>query len=536
MNIVIIMSGGVGARFGAPIPKQYNLIAGRPVIDYVIDAAEASKKTDRILIVMDPQYRNVSEKLCSSDYDFALNGSTRLESMYNGLKYIKEHYSCDKIVVVDAVTPFLYSELIDQYFDDLDECEAVITAQKITGGFTDIYDNELDREKFIITQSPEGFNFELLWNNFDVNYPYQETAGLLPKGSRRKYYYGFKNNLKLTYDFELGYAEYMLNNLGKIGDKNNVAFFDKSILLTEGLKSFLLRTEREETLKWIDDIYLKLPKLLSRWSITSFQANQASRYGLVLIGKSADYGDIVIKLIPPFVDRFDRELEAMQYLPKSYMCKLYDWDRACGAMLLQRIQPSRYASFDENLKLTDFFKKAVFGAVKYTDQKLEYIGSYYEELLDKAAHIDTVPFLRDETNAVLQKAIGLYDTYFADAQPYILHGDLHELNVLDDGKEFWGIDPNGFIAPLELECVRFIRNDVRTHENFGLKERFSILVENFSRFCDRIALVRMFYIDMAFCTFNSTFENSEPDETLLDLELLKIAEEWLSHNAQSTKK
>lgn len=531
MNIVMIMSGGVGARFGAPIPKQYNLIAGRPVIDYVIDAAEASKKTDKIVIVMDPQYKSVSQKLCSSDYDFALNGSTRLESMYNGLKYIKDHYSCDKIVIVDAVTPFLYSDLIDQYFDDLDECEAVITAQKITGGFTDIFDNELDRENFIITQSPEGFNFELLWNNFDVNYPYQETAGLLPKGSRRKYFYGFKNNLKLTYDFELGYAELMLNNLGKIGNKNNISFFDKRILITEGLKSFLLRIDRERTSNWINDIYIKLPRLLSKWSITSFQANQSSRFGIVLIGKSADYGDVVLKLIPPFLDRFDRELEAMQFLPKSYMCKLLDWDRSCCAMLLQRIQPSRYASFDENLKLTEFFKKAVGGAVKYTNQKLEYVSSYYDELLDKKANIDTVPFLRCEIDAALKKAVELYDTYFADSQQYILHGDLHELNVLDDGKQFWGIDPNGFIAPLELECVRFIRNDVRTHENFGLRERFNILVENFSRFCDKTALVRMFYIDVAFTGFNSTFENGEPDETLMDLELLKIAEEWLSDNA-----
>ena len=50
MNIIIIMSGGVGARFGAPIPKQYNMIAGKPVIEYVMDAAEASKKADKIVV------------------------------------------------------------------------------------------------------------------------------------------------------------------------------------------------------------------------------------------------------------------------------------------------------------------------------------------------------------------------------------------------------------------------------------------------------------------------------------------------------
>ena len=37
----------------------------------------------------------------------------------------------------------------------------------------------------------------------------------------------------------------------------------------------------------------------------------------------------------------------------------------------------------------------------------------------------------------------------------------------------------------------------------------------------------MFIIDMAFCTYNSTFENETPEETLVDLELIRIAKEWL---------
>ena len=38
MNIVMIMSGGVGKRFGANIPKQYANLKGKPIIDSVIDA------------------------------------------------------------------------------------------------------------------------------------------------------------------------------------------------------------------------------------------------------------------------------------------------------------------------------------------------------------------------------------------------------------------------------------------------------------------------------------------------------------------
>ena len=218
MNIVIVMSGGVGERFGTAIPKQYNLIAGRPVIDYVLDAVKDSKRTDRVVIVMDRKWVDYSEMISKGDYDIATNGATRIESMYNGLSLIKEKYACDKIVIVDAVAPFLQADLIDDYFDKLDAYDVVITAQKITGGFTDIHDNRLDREQYIITQSPEAFHFKQLWDNFDLEFPYQETAGMLPDESKRYYNYDFKNNLKLTYDFELAYAEFMLQKLGRISD------------------------------------------------------------------------------------------------------------------------------------------------------------------------------------------------------------------------------------------------------------------------------------------------------------------------------
>ena len=524
MNIVIIMSGGVGARFGATIPKQYNLIAGKPVIDYVIDAVQESASVDRIVVVMDKQWKGYSERIGEIDCDIVENGQERLISLFNGLKFIHENYACEKVVVVDAVAPFLYGKLVDDYFDKLDNYDAVITSQKITGGFTDVYDSKLDREKYIITQSPEGFKFDLLWNNFDLTFPYQETAGMLPKGSKRFYNFDFKNNLKLTYDFELAYAEYALANLGKIPRKNNIAFFEKSLLYTEGIKSFFLREEPEKTMRWIDGIYAAMPELMARWKIISFLPNQVSRYGLVLQADSGKYGHVIMKFIPEFVNRFERELEAMRLLPSTYMCRLIDYDIDNRVMLLSEVRPAKYASFDENLKLTDMFRHVIKDAVKYDGTiELNYIPEYGDELKEKLSAIDMVPYCKDEVEKELKYAISLYEAEFSKSPRYILHGDLHELNILDDGKRFWGIDPSGMLAPLELECVRFIRNDVRNHPSFGYEARFELLIDSFSKFVDKRRLILMFIIDMAYCTYNSTFENEEQDETMLDLKLVEIA-------------
>lgn len=109
MNIVMIMSGGQGRRFGSIIPKQYHLINGQPVIDYVIDAVLQSQKTEKAVVVIDSQWIQYSEKLKCSGFDFAPNGENRLESIKNGLDLIRRNYACHKIVIVDAVAPFLYA-------------------------------------------------------------------------------------------------------------------------------------------------------------------------------------------------------------------------------------------------------------------------------------------------------------------------------------------------------------------------------------------------------------------------------------------
>ena len=57
-NIAIILSGGVGKRFGREIPKQYLEIDDKPCIDYVIEAAMNSKNIDKIVVVMDKKYIN----------------------------------------------------------------------------------------------------------------------------------------------------------------------------------------------------------------------------------------------------------------------------------------------------------------------------------------------------------------------------------------------------------------------------------------------------------------------------------------------
>ena len=210
-NIVFLMAGGVGSRFGADRPKQYLDLNGKPVIDYVINAIENSKLTDGVIVYAGEEYIKYSDllfnKILNREFIFIETGKDRYTNFKNGFKYIEDNkIDCERILIVDAVAPFITPELIDDYFEKLHSYDAVITAQKITGALGNYDYDPLNRENYYMTQSPEGFRYPLISKYLNPEAETQELAWHLPRECTKYLNFEFKNNLKLTYDFELEYA------------------------------------------------------------------------------------------------------------------------------------------------------------------------------------------------------------------------------------------------------------------------------------------------------------------------------------------
>lgn len=151
------------------------------------------------------------------------------------------------------MAPFVYPGLIDDYFNKLDDYDCVITCQKITGELGNYNFDVFNREDFYITQSPEAFKFKMLYDCFDPEAATSEVANQLPKNTKRYLNFDFKNNLKITYDFQLKYAELMMDYFKS---KNTVSskIYEKEDFISEGLKLYLLRKYKEETNQWLDYI------------------------------------------------------------------------------------------------------------------------------------------------------------------------------------------------------------------------------------------------------------------------------------------
>lgn len=205
MNIGIILSGGIGNRFGGSIPKQYQTICGKEILSFSIDALKGSKLIDKIIITSQKQY---IEKL-SSCYDVTTieGGDSRNKSLYNALQYIAKNYVCEKVIILEAARPMVTAEIVDDYLQRLDKADAVITGQKIVASLGCYYQHVVDREKYYLIEAPEAFRYPLLYENFDANSSITATNQQLPENAKIDINFSFLNNLKITYPQDIFYCE-----------------------------------------------------------------------------------------------------------------------------------------------------------------------------------------------------------------------------------------------------------------------------------------------------------------------------------------
>lgn len=120
MNIAIILAGGTGERMKTKtVPKQFLLVAGKPIIVYTLEKFQSSSDIDQIIIVCKNDYKKILQDYIlkygiSKVVSVVEGGETRHKSLFNG---VKEAYSIsnnenDIVLIHDAVRPAVSLGLI----------------------------------------------------------------------------------------------------------------------------------------------------------------------------------------------------------------------------------------------------------------------------------------------------------------------------------------------------------------------------------------------------------------------------------------
>lgn len=163
MNIALILAGGTGTRLGAPVPKQYLEIKGKPLIAYTLETFEQHPGIAQIQIVAEETWHSQILRFAGKKFSsFSAPGENRQLSILNGLEDIMRKASpTDNIIIQDAARPLTKPELITGLLDALRIHEAAVPVLPVkdtvytyeNGRFT----GTADRSRLVAGQAPEGF-------------------------------------------------------------------------------------------------------------------------------------------------------------------------------------------------------------------------------------------------------------------------------------------------------------------------------------------------------------------------------------------
>ncbi|MCR5208044.1 MAG: 2-C-methyl-D-erythritol 4-phosphate cytidylyltransferase [Eubacterium sp.] len=512
MNIVAILANGVGARFGSNVPKQFHKVNGKMVIEYVISSILSADIVDKLVIATNVKANSVYlADICKeNNIDLIEGGDTRNRSLKRIIDYVDENYSCKKLIVCDAVRPMITGALMDLYFELLDGNDAVVTAQKITDSLGCYDFQKVDRERYYLMQSPEGFSFELLRDSFDSESALTEVTQQLPENSRIHLHFDFKNNFKLTFPADLKYLEAL------VIARDNRVDFSNLLKGVERLNRYLSLYYHDEAVKWENALETSVPSLLKHWQITDYSLIKTSHFGIIFIAKSVKYGKCVLKIIPPFIDRYESERSCYQSINSSFMCELYDFDDSCSAILLECCDEVETEFNPDNKDMLNFFKRVIESSVEEYPVSLSSFKDYGSILRHKALETD-FDYEKEKIISYVAKANGLFNDVFSDEKHTLVHGDLHRYNIMSKNGGLCAIDPIGYIAPREFDIARYIGTELTDSEG-DKRYMFDCMLDYFEPLCDRERLKAACFIDMVFRLHNSLFENED----------YRLTDKWLS--------
>ena len=119
MNVAIILAGGIGARVGSNIPKQFIEVFGKPVLVYTIEKFQKNPNIDAVEVVCLKTYSMFIDKY-KKEYGLSKikwitdGGSTFQESVINGVNNLEGKIDDNDIVVIHfGASPFVEDDIID---------------------------------------------------------------------------------------------------------------------------------------------------------------------------------------------------------------------------------------------------------------------------------------------------------------------------------------------------------------------------------------------------------------------------------------
>lgn len=208
-TVAIITAGGTSSRYGNT-NKLLEKINNKEIIRYTVEAFERSN-VDEIVICANKSIIKDLEKMFS--HKIIEGGSTRQESVFNGLKSI----NCDYVLIHDGARPMITPEIINKTIDMAKEKNAVSVMTKTIDTIKEVENGKIirtiDRSKLYNTQTPQAFEYNLIKSAHEelIGQNYTDDAGMIEHLGHDVYIIeGDYTNIKITTPSDLELAKVYL--------------------------------------------------------------------------------------------------------------------------------------------------------------------------------------------------------------------------------------------------------------------------------------------------------------------------------------
>ena len=216
----LIPCAGQGSRAGAPLAKQYQLIAGQALVRHTLAAFAAVKRLDKTLVVVAPGDCFFGEPALNQAFEVAdCGGTSRAGSVRNGLQALKKRGALDDdwVLVHDAARCLISPRQIDRL---IDVCAGDEVGGLLALKLPDTLKREADgrvagtveRADKWLAQTPQMFRLGALSEALHEAGEgiTDESSAMEARGLQPKLVAGSAENFKVTYAEDFWLAEAIL--------------------------------------------------------------------------------------------------------------------------------------------------------------------------------------------------------------------------------------------------------------------------------------------------------------------------------------
>lgn len=224
----VVVAGGASRRFGGRIPKQFELVAGMPLLAHTVRAFQACAAVRELVVVLPEEAIEMGRSLLASYLDVESirtvpGGATRQDSTFQGLAALQ--VDPDSLVVVhDGARPLVDSELIERVVVAAFEVGAAIAAVPVVDTLKEVgpertVQKTVERERFCRAQTPQCFRLDILRDAYERarrdGFTGTDEASLVERtGATIRIVDGSERNLKVTTRDDLARVAYYLGGDG----------------------------------------------------------------------------------------------------------------------------------------------------------------------------------------------------------------------------------------------------------------------------------------------------------------------------------